>query len=116
MSVQQITESGTQKNYPLMLDKLIDTLINARDKQEYHKLLDLDVVIRLCVSEAVTAGKKNEALRHSIEPQLRKLIAIYKEVCQACSDKSEKLKRELCQINQNKRNTHQYLNVAGRFR
>ena len=102
------------KNYSEMLENAIHSLSSAVQNQEFHKLLQLDKAIRLQTSECVEACKGNEALAREITPRLHQLIGLYREVSAVCSEKSAQIKRELCQVQQNKRNTNVYLNVASR--
>lgn len=102
-------------NYPALLEKLQQSLDRALNNQEYHRLMDLDVAIRACVSEAVAMSDSDPDQKAAIAKSMESLMKSYRKVTEACSEKSQSLKAEFSKLSQSKKGAHQYLRVASKY-
>lgn len=101
-------------DYSALLSKLQQSIDNAVKQQEYHRLLELDIAVRKCVSEAVAASRENPEQKILIADRIQDLMGTYRNVSLACSEKSLELKAEFSRLNQSKKGAQQYLSVAGK--
>lgn len=102
-------------DYVKLLAKLKLSLSTAISNQEYHRLMELDAAVRACVSEAIGSCVGDDTAKAAIADQIKELMAVYRQVSLACTEKSAGLKKELQQLNQSKQGANRYLQVAGKF-
>lgn len=102
-------------DYPQLLSKLRTSLSKAAHNQEYHRLMDLDLAVRQCVTQAMDASRDDPALKQQVAGELQELLVAYRQVTETCQERSRALKTEARQLNNSKRGAHQYLMVAGKI-
>jgi hypothetical protein len=102
-------------DYPSLLNKLRGSMTRAIHNQEYHRLMDLDIAVRQCVTQAMSACESNESLKKQVAGELQELLGTYRQVTETCQERSRALKSEAQQLGHSKKGAHQYLVVAGKM-